>query len=93
MGWPWCWNGGRDNVPRKIRESTRDLAGHASAGRDDGSSRLAKGTYLLRNDVMFTAMKHTQAEFSEFFLSLRDEAQVLSATVALNAGTSLSRPL
>lgn len=34
-------------------------------------------TYLQRNDVMFTAMKHSQAEFSEFFLALRDEGKVL----------------
>ena len=38
--------------------------------------QVGEGTYLLRNDVMFTAMKHTQAEFSEFFLSLRDEARI-----------------
>jgi len=34
------------------------------------------GTYLQRNDVMFTAMKHAQGEFSEFFFALRDEAKV-----------------
>jgi uncharacterized OB-fold protein len=34
------------------------------------------GTYLQRNDVMFTGMKHTQGEFSEFFLAIRDEAKV-----------------
>ena len=32
--------------------------------------------YLLRNDVMFTAVQHTQGEFSDFFLSLRDEGKV-----------------
>jgi uncharacterized OB-fold protein len=33
-------------------------------------------SYLLRNDVMFTAVQHTQGEFSDFFLSLRDEGKV-----------------
>lgn len=33
-------------------------------------------THLLRNDVMFTAMQHAQGEFSEFFLSLRDEQRI-----------------
>ncbi|MGO8731477.1 MAG: hypothetical protein ACLQVM_01645 [Terriglobia bacterium] len=32
--------------------------------------------YLLRNDVMFTAMQHTQGEFSDFFRSLRDEGKI-----------------
>lgn len=35
------------------------------------------GIYLQRNDVMFTAMKHAQGEFSDFFRALRDEARVL----------------
>jgi uncharacterized OB-fold protein len=34
------------------------------------------GIYLQRNDVMFTAMKHTQGEFSGFFRALRDEGKV-----------------
>jgi uncharacterized OB-fold protein len=34
------------------------------------------GMYLQRNDVMFTAMKHTQGEFSDFFRALRDEGKV-----------------
>jgi uncharacterized OB-fold protein len=34
------------------------------------------GVYLQRNDVMFTAMKHTQGEFSDFFRALRDEGKV-----------------
>lgn len=34
------------------------------------------GIYLQRNDVMFTAMKHTQGEFSDFFRTLRDEGKV-----------------
>ncbi len=38
--------------------------------------RSADGVYLQRNDVMFTAMKHTQGEFSDFFLALRDEGKV-----------------
>jgi uncharacterized OB-fold protein len=32
--------------------------------------------YLLRNDVMFTAVQHAQGEFSDFFLALRDEGKV-----------------
>jgi uncharacterized OB-fold protein len=36
----------------------------------------ADGLYLQRNDVMFTAMKHTQGEFSDFFRALRDEGKV-----------------
>ena len=32
--------------------------------------------YLLRNDAMFTAMQHTQGEFSDFFLALREEGKV-----------------
>jgi uncharacterized OB-fold protein len=36
------------------------------------------GVYLQRNDVMFTGMKHSQAEFSPFFFALRDEGRVLA---------------
>lgn len=32
--------------------------------------------YLLRNDVMFTAVQHTQGEFSDFFRALRDEGKI-----------------
>jgi uncharacterized OB-fold protein len=39
--------------------------------------QAADGMYLQRNDVMFTAMKHTQGEFSDFFRALRDENKVL----------------
>lgn len=35
------------------------------------------GTYLQRNDAMFTGMKHTAGEFSDFFRALRDEGKVL----------------
>jgi uncharacterized OB-fold protein len=35
------------------------------------------GIYLQRNDVWFTAMKHSQGEFSNFFFALRDEGKVL----------------
>lgn len=44
-----------------------------------GISEVRAGgrTYLQRNDAMFTGMKHSQAEFSEFFLALRDEGRVL----------------
>jgi uncharacterized OB-fold protein len=34
------------------------------------------GRYLLRNDAMFTAVQHTQGEFSDFFRALRDEGKV-----------------
>ena len=34
------------------------------------------GRYLLRNDVMFTAVQHTQGEFSDFFRAIRDEGKV-----------------
>jgi uncharacterized OB-fold protein len=37
----------------------------------------ADGIYLQRNDAMFTAMKHTQGEFSDFFRALRDQGKVL----------------
>ena len=35
------------------------------------------GIYLQRNDAMFTGMKHTRGEFSDFFRALRDEGKVL----------------
>lgn len=38
--------------------------------------KAGDGTYLLRNDAMFTAMQHAQGEFSSFFLSLRDEGKI-----------------
>ena len=38
----------------------------------------AEGVFLQRNDAMFTGMKHSQAEFSPFFLALRDQAKVLA---------------
>jgi uncharacterized OB-fold protein len=38
--------------------------------------QAADGLYLQRNDVMFTAMKHTQGEFSDFFRALRDDGKV-----------------
>jgi len=34
------------------------------------------GRYLFRNDVMFTAVKHAQGEFSDFFRALRDEGRL-----------------
>lgn len=39
--------------------------------------RTEDGIYLQRNDVMFTAMKHTQGEFSDFFRALRDQGKIL----------------
>lgn len=38
--------------------------------------KAGEGTYLVRNDAMFTAMQHAQGEFSGFFLSLRDEGRI-----------------
>ena len=38
--------------------------------------RAGEGRYLLRHDVMFTAVKHTQGEFSEFFRTIRDQARL-----------------
>lgn len=38
--------------------------------------KVGGGRYLLRNDVMFTAVRHTQGEFSDFFRSLRDEGRI-----------------
>jgi len=38
--------------------------------------RAGEGKYLVRNDVMFTAVKHTQGEFSDFFRSIRDDGKV-----------------
>jgi uncharacterized OB-fold protein len=35
------------------------------------------GRYLLRNEVMFTAMRHAQGEFSDFFRTLRDEGRLV----------------
>ena len=44
-------------------------------------SEIVKGKdglpYLVRNDAMFTGMQHSQGEFSEFFLGLRDEFKIL----------------
>ncbi len=35
------------------------------------------GVYLQRNDAWFTGVKHSQGEFSAFFLALRDQAKVI----------------
>lgn len=48
---------------------------HPSAGMEQVAGTDGR-TYLLRNDVMFTAVKHSQGEFSEFFLALRDECRI-----------------
>ncbi len=37
----------------------------------------ADGVYLQRNDAWFTGVKHSQGEFSAFFLALRDEGKVM----------------
>ena len=38
--------------------------------------KVERSRYLLRNDVMFTAVQHTQGEFSDFFRALRDEGRI-----------------
>lgn len=35
------------------------------------------GVYLQRNDAWFTGVKHSQGEFSKFFLALRDQGKVM----------------
>ncbi len=35
------------------------------------------GVYLQRNDAWFTGVKHSQGEFSAFFMALRDEGRVI----------------
>jgi uncharacterized OB-fold protein len=32
--------------------------------------------YLLRNDAMFTGMRHSQGEFSDFFIAIRDRCKI-----------------
>ncbi len=39
--------------------------------------KVGDGHYLLRNEVMFTALKHAQGEFSDFFRALRDEGRLI----------------
>lgn len=34
--------------------------------------------YLLQNEVMFTGLRHSRGEHSEFFLALRDECRILA---------------
>jgi uncharacterized OB-fold protein len=38
--------------------------------------KAGDGRYLLRNEVMFTALRHAQAEFSDFFRAIRDEGRL-----------------
>jgi uncharacterized OB-fold protein len=61
-------------MPRRKKEPVIPPAMLPKAGITEvqtGGSR-----YLLRNDVMFTALQHAQGEFSDFFRTLRDEGKV-----------------
>jgi uncharacterized OB-fold protein len=61
-------------MPRRKKEPVISPAMLPKAGITEveaGGSR-----YLVRNDVMFTAVQHTQGEFSDFFRALRDEGKV-----------------
>jgi len=61
-------------MPRKKKEPVISPAMLPKVGITEvqaGGSR-----YLLQNDVMFTAVQHTRAEFSDFFLALRDEGKI-----------------
>jgi uncharacterized OB-fold protein len=61
-------------MPRRKKEPVISPAMLPKAGITEVKAGGSK--YLLRNDVMFTAMQHTQGEFSDFFRSLRDEGKV-----------------
>jgi uncharacterized OB-fold protein len=61
-------------MPRRKKEPVISPAMLPKAGITEVQAGGSK--YLLRNDVMFTAMQHTQGEFSDFFRSLRDEGKV-----------------
>lgn len=40
-------------------------------------------TYLLKNEAMFTGYQHSQAEFSDFFMKIRDECRIMAKTCPL----------
>src|SRR5207245_8966641 len=74
----WSGHGaGKESLimPKQVRKPVVPLTmmpqvGMKEVKAQDGSS------YLLRNDLMFTAMQHAQGEFSDFFLALRDEGKI-----------------
>ncbi|MBI2624885.1 MAG: hypothetical protein HYW70_00905 [Candidatus Nealsonbacteria bacterium] len=43
----------------------------------EGKEGFDGKTYLVRNEAMFTAFRHSQGEFSQFFKALRDDARIL----------------
>ena len=61
-------------MPRRKKEPVIPPAMLPKAGITE--VQAGGGKYLLRNDVMFTAMQHAQGEFSDFFRALRDEGKV-----------------
>jgi uncharacterized OB-fold protein len=61
-------------MPRRKKELVISPAMLPKAGITEVQAGGSK--YLLRNDVMFTAMQHAQGEFSDFFRSLRNEGKV-----------------
>jgi uncharacterized OB-fold protein len=61
-------------MPRRKKEPVIPPAMLPKAGITEVQAGGRK--YLLRNDVMFTAMQHSQGEFSDFFCALRDEGKV-----------------
>jgi len=61
-------------MPRRKKEPVIPAAMLPKAGITE--VKTGSGRFLLRNDVMFTAVQHTQGEFSDFFRALRDEGKV-----------------
>jgi uncharacterized OB-fold protein len=61
-------------MPRRKKEPVISPAMLPKAGITEFKAGGSK--YLLRNEVMFTALQHAQGEFSDFFRALRDEGKV-----------------
>jgi uncharacterized OB-fold protein len=61
-------------MPKQVRKPVIPLTMMPQVGMKEVKAQ--DGSYLLRNDLMFTAMQHTQGEFSDFFLALRDEGKI-----------------
>jgi uncharacterized OB-fold protein len=61
-------------MPRRKKEPVISPAMLPKAGITE--FKASGSNYLLRNEVMFTALQHTQGEFSDFFRALRDEGKV-----------------
>ena len=61
-------------MPRRKKEPAIPVAMLPQAGITE--VKAGRSRYLLRNDTMFTAVQHTQGEFSDFFRALRDEGKV-----------------